>query len=134
MLKYPAVKVQDAGDGLRVARVVRMDVRAGSSVERGRSGTSERMGYIAVVFGMCVERSVGTVCAGVRRLHIVFEAASRYFEGDSRGEGAGLEDGHDMVYPPEPGAEEGCRSKERLAMPAWILEKYSVSSAEWKRW
>lgn len=117
------------------ARVVRSEVRAGSSLEEGRSGTRERMGWIVVVVEseLCCEEEGGEF-AGVRRCDRCFSAAFLYKDGFERGFGPALEDGQAIWYPPAPSASDGWMSKLSADTPSWILAKYEVNSAERNRW
>ena len=69
-------------------------MRAGSSVEVCNRGTSDITGY-TVVFDL-VAAFVGEL-RGVRRRDRCCEADFLNSEGDTRGEGEGLEDDQDMV-------------------------------------
>lgn len=108
------------------ASAVRIVVRAGSSVEEGRSGTRERMGYIVVVVVVvdddgddcCVDGAGLGVFSGLSRCARCCAAAFRYFAGSSRGLGAAFVVGHAMLYPPAPSASLGWISKLSAATPS----------------
>lgn len=95
---------------------VRICVRAGSSVEVSRRGTQEMTGYIVVVDspGDVLDGEFGEF-AGVRRGERCFDAAALNFLGDSRGDGAGLEEGQLIVYPA--GSDEGWISNDKSQTP-----------------
>jgi hypothetical protein len=80
---------------MRVRRVV----KAGSSVEVSRRGTSERTGYTVVEEAWGVDGNLGGELAGVKRCERCFEADFLKDLGDSRGDTAAFEDGQLMVYP-----------------------------------
>ena len=69
---------------------------------------------------------------GVRRCERCLEADFLNSLGDNKGEGEGLEDGQDIVYPA--GMSAGWMSKLRSQTPACILEKYSAKRGSLNRW